>query len=182
METSPMVCPNPACARDLSLLVNALHCPDCGAKLPVSVELVYQKVESTQEASRFQRVAGWAIDALIAGVPALLGLVPVIGQAVIGLLLSAYWLLRDIGGASLGKRAAGTRIYSTSGTPATPSQRILRNLPLILPELLLMIPVIGMALGPAAAIAIWGMEAVVLLLTRRRIGDRLAGTMIVRVR
>ena len=54
-------------------------------------------------ADKGTRVAGYLIDVLPAIVLGLFGLIPIMGPIMAGLMLTPYWLLRDVTGSSLGK-------------------------------------------------------------------------------
>jgi hypothetical protein len=56
-------------------------------------------------ADKWLRVAGYFIDVVPALILSLVSLIPFIGLIFAGILLTPYWLLRDITGASLGKLA-----------------------------------------------------------------------------
>jgi len=75
------------------------------------------------------------------------------------LLFVALFLLRDVLGASPGKRLLGLSVVRTDGRRVRPFDSVLRNLPLLVP---------GLNLLEAAA--------VVRRPDSRRLGDRLAGT------
>jgi uncharacterized RDD family membrane protein YckC len=97
-----------------------------------------------------------------------------------GLLLGPYWLLRDIGGASLGKLALGMRVVSQNGQPASKGARVLRNLPLIAAPLCMLIPILGYVLVlPVGAIVLL-VEGIMLLSQGSRLGDKMAGTVVVK--
>ncbi len=111
---------------------------------------------------------------------ALIHFIPFIGWMFYGLIHACYWLLRDINGASPGKSVMGSFVGSADGTPSTTQQRLLRNLPLAIPGILGMIPLIGIFFEGIVALVIFGTEAILLLVTGRRFGDRLAGTAVFR--
>jgi len=111
---------------------------------------------------------------------ALVHFLPIIGWMFYGLLHACYWLFRDFNGASLGKMAMGSFVASENGTPASTKQRILRNVTLAIPGILGVIPLLGIFLEAGLALLIFGGEAILLLATGRRLGDRLAGTMVFR--
>jgi uncharacterized RDD family membrane protein YckC len=124
------------------------------------------------------RFLGMFLDGLVAVPLGALGSVPVLG--LIGApLLCLYWLFRDaFGGRSIGKRLTGTQVVRVDGRPIGAGQSVVRNL-LYLPMLLLAIPVLGdLAWGIVAAFAI--LDDVLVLAGRRRLGDHLAGTVVVR--
>jgi uncharacterized RDD family membrane protein YckC len=126
------------------------------------------------------RVAGYLIDVVPAVVLGLFGLIPVVGPIIAGLLLAPYWLLRDAAGASLGKLVLGSRIALKNGAPATIGARILRNLPLAIGPAFLIIPFLGYFLGPLIAGAAILVETILLLRVGERLGDKFAGTIVVK--
>lgn len=132
------------------------------------------------KASVMIRALGYLIDLLPTFLAIPFFLIPILGQIVAGAILCAYWLLRDINGASLGKLALGCRVATDSGgQEATPKDRIFRNLPLAIIPLSLTIPFVGFFLvllvGPVVIVA----ELMCLLTKGRRVGDILAGTTVV---
>jgi len=130
-----------------------------------------------QPASRMARFGGITLDAIIFfPFGLILGLIPIIGAAVVILL----WLFRDINGRSPGKVIVGTTIISRHGGPATPMQRVVRNLPFALPLLPLFFPVIGVPVAGSLDLLMAIVENIAVLVTGERIGDKLAGTMVVK--
>jgi len=89
-----------------------------------------------------------------------------------------YMLLKDVGGASVGKFVLGLRVRSTAGANAPLGARIVRNIPLALAAL-----VAGRFVGNAAQLAGSAVMVIeywfVAFLDGRRLGDRLAGTVVV---
>ena len=126
------------------------------------------------------RVAGYLIDVLPAIVLGLFALIPIMGPIMAGLLLTPYWLLRDITGSSLGKLILRTMVVRKDGQPASTGARILRNLPLALGPAFLIIPFLGYFLAPATAGVTVLVEAIMLLSQGERVGDRIAGTTVVK--
>jgi uncharacterized RDD family membrane protein YckC len=168
-------------------------CPNCGTSQGTTVGLIQQPalapVSSTAAGplayagvpeEKGRRVVAYLIDIVPMLLLSLIHFLPVIGWMFYGALHVLYWLLRDIGGASLGKTVLGSYVASQNGGLATTSQRILRNVPLALPGLIGMIPLIGIFFELAAAVVIFGGEAILLLATGSRFGDRLAGTTVLR--
>ena len=191
-----MVCPN--CGRVLPEI--ASFCDNCGtvasSRAPATSGLsplavsafpspyphtgpVLATSAGLVEEGRGKRVVGFLIDLIPALLLALLNFLPFIGWMFHGLLSALYWLLRDVGGASLGKIAMSSVVYSQDGRPANTGQRILRNVPLAIPGILGVIPFVGVGLH-VFALLLFVAEMFALLLTGRRIGDRLAGTTVVR--
>ena len=127
-----------------------------------------------------RRVVAYLIDVVPMIFLALIHFLPIVGWILYGFIHAFYWLLRDVNGASLGKSVLGSYVAAEDGVPATTSQRILRNVPLAIPGLLGMIPLIGIVFEFVVAILIFGGEALFLLATGRRLGDRLAGTQVFR--
>lgn len=131
-------------------------------------------------ADKWLRVAGYFIDVVPAVVLGLVALIPFIGLICAGLLLVPYWLLRDITGASLGKLALGMRVVRQDGQPASKGALMLRNLPLIAAPACMLIPFLGYFLfGPVAIIVVL-IEGILLLSQGSRLGDKMAGTVVVR--
>jgi uncharacterized RDD family membrane protein YckC len=127
------------------------------------------------------RAAGYLIDVVPAIFLGLFGIVPVIGTMISGVLLLGYWLLRDIGGRSLGKLLLGMRVASADGSPAPVGSRILRNVTLAIGPAFLLVPFAGHFAGPGAAIVFIVIEILMLLAQGNRLGDRIAGTTVVKV-
>jgi uncharacterized RDD family membrane protein YckC len=126
------------------------------------------------------RVAGYLIDVIPAIFLGLVGLIPIAGPIMAGLLLTPYWLFRDVFGASLGKLLLGMRIVRADGQPASAAARILRNLPLIAGPLCLLIPFLGYFLVAPVAGTVVLIEGILVLTQGSRLGDRLAGTVLVK--
>ena len=135
------------------------------------------------KAATGERAGAYIIDVLPAfAVGLVFGWIPLVGAIIAGFFLGAYWLLRDVAGASLGKMLLGLRVARTDGSEATVGQRILRNLPLSIGPSLLIIPLLGYALGPFVSLAIFVVEIVLVLTQGERMGDKLASTVVVRRR
>lgn len=125
------------------------------------------------------RVAGYLIDCIPAILLSLFIFIPIIGAVIAGLLLTPYWLLRDIGGASLGKMVLKLRVVRSDGQPSSVGSRVIRNIPIAIGPAMLIIPMIGYVLSPIGSILIL-IEMIMLLTQGDRMGDRLAGTTVVR--
>jgi len=151
-------------------------CPDCGRKLKEVPEAAF---DSVQPASRGRRFGGWFVDSLIVWLLAMLSLVPVLGQEVAAVSMVLFWLFRDINGKSPGKALVGTVIVSRSGSPATTRQRIVRNLPFAVSILPLFIPIIGYVDFPLQW-CVYILEAIMVLVSCERLGDKMAGTMVIK--
>lgn len=126
------------------------------------------------------RAAGYLIDVLPAIVFGLFGMIPWIGSIIAGLLLTPYWLLRDVTGASLGKLILRTSVVRKDGQPSAVGARILRNLPLAIGPAFLIIPLLGYVLGPAIAFIAFLIETILVLSNGERLGDRIAGTTVIK--
>lgn len=172
-----------------SVADNIAFCPNCGTSLqpPAATAGFTPSYESgsavipvPQPEEKGRRVLAYLIDVIPMLLLALIHFVPVIGWMFYGLLHALYWLLRDINGASPGKSILGSYVVSENGAPSTTSQRILRNVSLAIPGLIGMIPFIGIIFEFVLALIIFGGEAILLLATGRRLGDRLAGTNVYR--
>lgn len=134
---------------------------------------------SLGSAGKWTRVAGYFIDCLPPLLTIVFAWIPFVGIIFAGIVLTPYWLLRDITGASLGKLLLGLRVASKDGQPASAGARMLRNVPLILGPVCMMIPFLGyLFAGPVSVIVIL-VEGIMLLSQGERLGDRLAKTTVV---
>jgi len=131
-------------------------------------------------AGRGIRVGAYLIDLVPALFMGLLGIIPFIGPILAGLLLTPYWLLRDVMGGSFGKVLLGLRVVGKDGRPATKGALVARNLPLIIGPAMMVIPLLGYVFGPGAAFVCILIEAISLLATGERLGDKIAGTVVVK--
>lgn len=131
-------------------------------------------------ADKWLRVAGYLIDVIPAVILGLVSLIPVVGLIFAGLLLGPYWLLRDVGGRSLGKLLLGMKIVQLNGQPASAGARVLRNLPLIAAPLCMLIPLLGYVLTVPVALVVILVEGIMLLSQGSRLGDKMAGTLVVK--
>jgi uncharacterized RDD family membrane protein YckC len=169
-----LVCTNHNCSytRVHGPLINSSqrYC-ECGHEL-VSVA----EPAPRQLASRMARFGGIILDSIIFLPFGLLGFIPIIGPVAVILV----WLFRDINGRSPGKVIVGTTIISRHGGPATPMQRVVRNLPFALPLLPLFFPVIGVPVAGSLDLLMAIVENIAVLVMGERIGDKLAGTMVVK--
>lgn len=143
-----------------------------------------QKPAKTPELVRAE--AGKRIAAaLLDGVPAyVIAFLPYIG----GLISAAYLALRDglplspEGGQSIGKKLLQLRtVRMPDGAPCDYGTSLLRNLPLIVPALLMVRPGIGWVLGSVVWLGIFVVEVLLVIADEngQRIGDRLAKTAVV---
>jgi uncharacterized RDD family membrane protein YckC len=126
------------------------------------------------------RAVGYIVDAMPSAILSLIMIIPIIGQFFGGILVGSYWLLRDIKGASLGKMLVGTRVVAVGGGEASTNARILRNLPLCIGPFLFAIPILGYAIGGAVTSLSFLIEIIMVLTQGSRLGDRFAGTMVVK--
>ncbi len=147
---------------------------------PAVVSTAQPVFEAPFAADKGLRVAGYLIDVVPAVFLALIGLIPIAGPIMAGLLLTPYWLLRDVFGASLGKLLLGMRIVQQDGQPASAAARVLRNLPLMVGPACLVIPILGYILAPPVAGTVVLVEGILVLTQGSRLGDRLAGTVVVK--
>jgi len=132
-------------------------------------------------ASTGERAGGYLIDVIPAFVmAAAVGWIPILGAILAGFFLGFYWLFRDILGASLGKLLLGLRINGPDGQSASIGRRVLRNLPIAFGPSLLVIPILGYAIAPVVSALIILTEVIMVSTQRERLGDRLAGTVVVR--
>jgi len=127
------------------------------------------------------RAAGYLLDLIPGGVLALLvGWIPVLGLILAGLLLTPYWLLRDVTGRSPGKLLLGLQVANIEGGPAPVGARILRNLPIAAGPMMMIIPVLGYVLAPIVSVPLMLTEMILTLSSGQRLGDRIAHTIVVR--
>ncbi len=183
----------PTCSRSYSNDTEQF-CADCGTRLPVdspvaiaggaAVQPALSPVEALQTigvpASRGTRIAAFSIDLAILVVIGMFDFVPLLGQYLFALISAVFVLLRDANGASFGKSMLGCVVVSKDGNPATMKQKMLRNVIFLLPELAALIPFLGIFLGPIGFGTVACLELFVLLVTGERIGDQMAGTMVVK--
>ncbi len=179
-----MVCVNPVCGytarsgpvRDMSVQ----FCPDCGKRMESAAASSYQLPVA---AAKGQRFLAYMIDALIGMVLFFIitpmSFIPVIGF-ILAFVIPLFWLFRDIKGASPGKAAMGLQVVSRSGEPSTQQQRIMRNLPFGFGFLPYVIPFLGTAAAAPVAGLVWLAECIAVLATGERLGDKLAGTVVVK--
>lgn len=162
-------------------------CANCGARIgqapaPAMVSstagLMASAVPATDVGLRAGAYLIDVIPAIIAAV--VLGWIPILGGVLLGFILGAYWLLRDIKGASLGKMLLGLHVVRKDGAPSTEKQRILRNITIAAGPLLLVIPLGGLFIAPIVAFILIVTEIVLLLSKKERLGDMLAGTTVVK--
>lgn len=166
-----------------------MYCPNCGTN--VQGEFC-QSCGARAGASNYNAGAGLATNVglrvgayLLDVIPAILaglavGWIPIIGAVMLGFILLAYWLLRDITGSSIGKLILGLKVVKKDGSPSGAMQRVLRNLTIAVGPALLIIPLAGYAIAPPITGVLILTEAVLLLAKRERLGDMLAGTTVVK--
>lgn len=119
-----------------------------------------------------------------------LDLVPMIALEMIPLgfpqlLASGYILLRDalFQGQSVGKKLLRIRVVTIADARGgSVRESILRNFPLALGFLLPIIPIVGHLLGAGFALFVFVTEAIAIVTDKRgrRLGDKMAGTIVVR--
>lgn len=137
-------------------------------------------VQALLPADKSQRAFGYLIDVLPLLLIGLISLIPFVGIILYGFILIFYWLLRDITGGSLGKMAMGTKVVAKDGSPASTGARILRNVTLAIPGLVLAIPLVGYIGGPICGSTMVLLEVFMLLGSGERVGDKIAGTIVVK--
>jgi len=135
---------------------------------------------SAARADKGLRAAGYLLDLIPAILIGLLGLIPIVGAMLAGFILAPYWLFRDVGGASLGKRILGIKVVARDGRPASFGSRLLRNVPIALGPSLLVIPFLGLIVGPSVAFVSTVIETIFLFTQGERLGDRWAGTVVLK--
>lgn len=138
-----------------------------------------------QRASLTKRLLAALVDSILVSV---VSLVPVVG-AVAGLIyaLSKDSLIFSLTGdarwknMSIGKRVMEIRVVKTDGSDITVGDSVRRNLILSLGSIMGIVPVIGWIMGSVLALAAAVLETVLVLTDPqgRRLGDRLAGTIVV---
>lgn len=126
------------------------------------------------------RIVAFLLDAIISFILGFVALVPVIGQFVGGLLLTIFWLFRDVNGGSPGKMALGLAVANRSNRPATARQRILRNFPFAISIAPLIIPFVGYEIAAVLEGIAIVIEVIMVLFTGDRLTDRLVGTKVIR--
>lgn len=126
------------------------------------------------------RFGGYLLDQLIILPVVLLAAIPFVGLLLSPLVL-LYWLSRDAaGGRSIGKRVTGNQVVRLDGGPVGWGHSALRNIVFAV-VLLEMLPVVGVFAWGVTHLVISLVEIILVLSTRRRIGDYLAGTVVVPV-
>jgi uncharacterized RDD family membrane protein YckC len=164
-------------------ICNCNFLKECGGK-PVNGQAAAATARDFEArvipADKWLRVAGYLIDVIPAVVLGLVGIIPFIGIIIAGFFLTLYWLLRDITGASLGKLLLGMRVAFPDGQPSTAGARVMRNLPLIAAPVVMMIPILGYFLAIPTSVIVTLIEGVLLLSQGSRLGDRIAGTVVVK--
>ena len=156
-------------------------CPACGARADQPAAAAVPQPAAVPATDTGLRAGAFLIDvipAFIAGI--VLGWIPILGPMMLGFILCAYWLLRDITGHSLGKIVLGLAVVQKNGASSTQQQRILRNVTIAAGPLLLAIPLGGLFMSPLVAFVIIATETVMLFAKNERIGDMLAGTTVVK--
>jgi uncharacterized RDD family membrane protein YckC len=130
-------------------------------------------------ANSSQRIVGGIVDVaplLVVTIALTAFVTPFDVGATLARLVAAFGLLlKDVTGASPGKWLVGVRVTDRTGPPAGAGRRLLRNVTLAAAPLLAGVPY----LGRLAAVVCIG-EMVLVLAQKERLGDRLAGTAVVR--
>jgi len=126
-----------------------------------------------------RRIGAFLIDFLIALLAGLLSLIPVVG-VVFNLAIVAFWALRDYNGASPGKMVIGSRVISATGGAATVNQLVGRNLIFVVPWIIGLIPFVGFFVAAPLSFIIMIIELALFFTTGRRLGDRLANTLVIK--
>ena len=124
------------------------------------------------KATTARRAGGYLIDALVSvffsvAVSVLFG----DSKVVAGVMMGAYWLLRDVAGDSIGKMVMGLTVVAEGGAAAGMQARMLRNVPLAIGPSVWIIPGVGVFLaGPIGGVILL-VELLSLAMTGRRIGS-----------
>ena len=176
------ICTNLGCPDNQRALViqdpNLMFCPTCGNRLQLAgpgVGPIPLIPVAIQPASKGKRIGAWAIDWLIVS---MIGIVAVFVGTLAGLAAVAYWLFRDINGASPGKSVVGLVVVSRSGAESTQMQRIMRNLTFAIPVLPLVVPFVGAAVAVPLSGIVFIVEGIMVLTSGERIGDKIGGTLV----
>lgn len=133
---------------------------------------------NSDKATVFERYFGYLLEVfpLI-----LLSLIPVIG----GILTTVYVVFRDsFDGRSVGKLILKTRVVRLEDNqPASFRESALRNFPLAISFFLTILPFVGHIFAAIVGTVVFVLEAISIATNkdRRRLGDKLAGTIVVRI-
>lgn len=127
------------------------------------------------------RFVGMLIDWVPTLVVLPLGVIPIVGPIIAGLIIGIWYLLRDIKGASLGKMLLKERVVMKDGSVPDQAALIKRNITVAAPALCMAIPLAGYILGPLVAVAALILEVVMLATKGERFGDQIAGTKVIKL-
>lgn len=152
-------------------------CPDCGSRLK---EIASKGFTPILPASRGRRFVGLIIDWVLTWPFGFLLAIPILGQEILAFVVLVFWFLRDMNGKSIGKALVGTSIVNHLGMPATAKQRFVRNIPFALPILLLFVPLAGVPVAYFFQGIAFLAEAGAVIFTDERLGDKLAGTIVIK--
>jgi uncharacterized RDD family membrane protein YckC len=141
---------------------------------------VASQPDTVPRASAGLRAAAYLIDVIPAVLIGLIAILPLIGHIIAGLLLGFYWLYRDASGYSLGKRALGLHVVQANGELATRQALIRRNLPFAIAAFVTAIPFLGIVLGPITGFVAVAATALLLLSEGYSLGDKWAGTTVIK--
>lgn len=119
-----------------------------------------------------KRIVAFIIDWVLSVPFQFIGVIPFIGQFLSLMFLIPYWLLRDVGGASIGKRLMGLRVVNYQGETAAFGTRVRRNLILAFPFLVIILPVLGAVAAALAFFAVALIELTLLFVRGERLSDR----------
>ena len=133
-----------------------------------------------ERASVSARAVAYLLDVLPALPIVLIVFIPLIGHIIAGCLIGLYWLYRDAKNYSLGKRTLGLEVVAQDGAPVTARALVRRNLPLGLIGFVTAIPLLGIFAGPVTGFIVLAGNALLLMTEGYSIGDKLAGTTVVR--
>lgn len=126
------------------------------------------------------RIVAAFIDSLIALPFGMIGFIPIIGQIISTTLLVPYWLFRDVGGGSIGKRIFGLRVVDYDGRIAPLGKRVRRNMLFGFSAFLMALPIIGEFAAPAAFLIVSIIEVILMASRGERMGDRDAKCLVVK--
>jgi uncharacterized RDD family membrane protein YckC len=124
------------------------------------------------------RILAGLIDGACTIPLSLLHFIPLVGMFA-GLVIVAFWLLRDYYDLSPGKRLLGLKVVAEGTLQSPGEQAIWRNGPMAAANLVTLIPFVGWILTPIP-LAVALVELALLLARGYRLGDMLARTRVVK--
>jgi uncharacterized RDD family membrane protein YckC len=128
-----------------------------------------------------KRFLAFAIDWLISVPIGFFAVIPFVGSFVAVCFLVPYWMFRDIGGASIGKRIMGLRVVNYEGRMPSLGKRVRRNALMWFCVLLVAIPVIGLGFFAIGFGIVVILEVVFIIQRGESLSDRDAKCLVVKV-